>query len=192
MGPLHMKFGLLSILVNASQCGMYHAEINLQCYSGPDGSPHLLSSSRISWAESLDVKLQLIRCYLHFFSRWKTRNLATVCGKHLPENCITVQRVGSQKKARQRTNTSVCIASKDLTLFASENEAYVICLLPSWSFADNAKSSLNWIWLAISIKERVLIGTAEFDSGQAWGVRLPKYWRDLEVDHNESFLQQII
>lgn len=183
---------------------MYHAETNkssnLQCYSGPDGSPHLLSSSRISlWAESLDLKLQLIRCYLHFFSRWKTRNLATVCGEHLPENCITVHGVGSQKKTknktkntRQRTNTLVCIAYKNLTLFASENEAYVICLLPSRSFADNAKSSFNWIWLAISIKERALIGTAEFDSGQAWGMRLPKYWRDLEVDHNESFLQQII
>lgn len=36
---------------------------------------------------SLDVELQLIRCYLHFFSRWKTRDLLTAYGKHLPENC---------------------------------------------------------------------------------------------------------
>lgn len=53
-----------------------------------------------------------------------------MCGKHLPENCIAVWGVGSQKKARQRANTSVSIAPKDLTLFSSENEIYVISLLP--------------------------------------------------------------
>lgn len=140
MGPLHMKFGLLSILVNASQCGMYHAEINLQCYSGPDGSPHLLSSSRISWAESLDVKLQLIRCYLHFFSRWKTRNLATVCGKHLPENCITVQGVGSQKKKQGKGQTHQSVLHLKIWLCL---QVKMKPMLSAWSLHDHLPTMQN-------------------------------------------------
>lgn len=61
----------------------------------------------------------------------------------------------------------VSIAPREQTLFASENEIYVISLLLSGSFADNAKPSFDGVWLAVSTTERAPVGIAEFDSGQA-------------------------
>lgn len=78
-GLWHVHFSPVSILVSALWCGRFRAEINKssspQCYSGSNGSPHLLLSSRISLHSRIILgwRIQLIRCYWLLFSRWKTR-----------------------------------------------------------------------------------------------------------------------
>lgn len=90
------------------------------CYY-PQESPCIAGSS-------LDVKLQLIRCYWLFFSRWKTRGLLSVENSFL-KTVSPSRGWEAKKKARQRAHTSVPTAPKDRPWFTSKNEIYVISLL---------------------------------------------------------------